>query len=561
MRVRDRVLRIVTVTAFLSLLSPSVWAIGKLQGYVEQGAQRHLNSGVFAITRGGSAQTNPYSQQSYPQASVLVCKEGYDCNADPTKKATIYSDSARTAKANPFTASTNGWWEFYTDEVTVDIRFSGGGIATPYTWTSLPVPEYGGVSLRPANLYSFGAKGDGTTDDTTAITNWISFGGTNTVPCYAPSGSFVTTEKIAISTDGMEIYGDSKNLTKFINKASAGKPTFFSDSAQYVKMHDLAIVGRATFPNTGIQFAVNAGGTDSGGFWDIHDIMLVPNGIGIHFNGNSVGGYGGLNSYTLRDIYYWPSGWNVGATAEVANLKHAILADGTGVVNDVYINNLNAVGVAQSSDANRACIKWNTGGLSGNVIVNGGELEGVDLRAIDYTNVWGFTIRDPFVENSQLRFDTCRYGRISGVNAVANHSGGAKAITVIGSSQLMFADFSATSAGTEITFDAGSSTCALINVSINTVTNSGSFLTEYNSISSASADSLTAGRRAFKFGIDTAIFSTGCAIYSGSGTPEGAVAAPVCSVFLRTNGGADSTMYLKTSGSGNTGWQPVDTTP
>jgi len=43
-------------------------------------------------------------------------------------------------------------------------------------------------------------------------------------------------------------------------------------------------------------------------------------------------------------------------------------------------------------------------------------------------------------------------------------------------------------------------------------------------------------------------------IYSGTNTPEGAVTATVGSLFLRTNGGAGSTLYVKESGSGNTGW-------
>lgn len=41
---------------------------------------------------------------------------------------------------------------------------------------------------------------------------------------------------------------------------------------------------------------------------------------------------------------------------------------------------------------------------------------------------------------------------------------------------------------------------------------------------------------------------------AGSGTPEGNVTAPVGSIYLRTNGGAGTTFYVKESGSGNTGW-------
>ncbi|NBW09755.1 MAG: hypothetical protein EBR82_17200 [Caulobacteraceae bacterium] len=41
---------------------------------------------------------------------------------------------------------------------------------------------------------------------------------------------------------------------------------------------------------------------------------------------------------------------------------------------------------------------------------------------------------------------------------------------------------------------------------------------------------------------------------TGTGTPEGAVTAPVGTLFLRTDGGAGTTLYVKETGSGNTGW-------
>lgn len=40
----------------------------------------------------------------------------------------------------------------------------------------------------------------------------------------------------------------------------------------------------------------------------------------------------------------------------------------------------------------------------------------------------------------------------------------------------------------------------------------------------------------------------------GNGSPEGAVSAPVGSVFHRLNGGAGTSFYVKESGTGNTGW-------
>lgn len=48
--------------------------------------------------------------------------------------------------------------------------------------------------------------------------------------------------------------------------------------------------------------------------------------------------------------------------------------------------------------------------------------------------------------------------------------------------------------------------------------------------------------------------SSGQLITAGAGTPEGAVTAPVGSLYLRSNGGANTTLYIKESGAGNTGW-------
>ena len=40
----------------------------------------------------------------------------------------------------------------------------------------------------------------------------------------------------------------------------------------------------------------------------------------------------------------------------------------------------------------------------------------------------------------------------------------------------------------------------------------------------------------------------------GEGSPEGAVAAEVGTLYTRTDGGAGTTLYVKESGTGVTGW-------
>jgi hypothetical protein len=51
-----------------------------------------------------------------------------------------------------------------------------------------------------------------------------------------------------------------------------------------------------------------------------------------------------------------------------------------------------------------------------------------------------------------------------------------------------------------------------------------------------------------------AVQNTQAGIYSGTGTPEGVVTAAIGSMFMRTDGGAGTSHYIKESGTGNTGW-------
>jgi hypothetical protein len=41
---------------------------------------------------------------------------------------------------------------------------------------------------------------------------------------------------------------------------------------------------------------------------------------------------------------------------------------------------------------------------------------------------------------------------------------------------------------------------------------------------------------------------------TGSGSPSGNVTAPIGTLYINTDGGAGTTLYVKESGSGSTGW-------
>lgn len=56
---------------------------------------------------------------------------------------------------------------------------------------------------------------------------------------------------------------------------------------------------------------------------------------------------------------------------------------------------------------------------------------------------------------------------------------------------------------------------------------------------------------------DVQIGPSGQLFTTGTGSPEGATIAPIGSMYLRVDGGPNQAIYIKESGSGNTGWTAV----
>ncbi|KKM87470.1 hypothetical protein LCGC14_1268630, partial [marine sediment metagenome] len=108
------------LAATLLLLATALPAHGRerVSGWCEQGGND--------VTVGGLTSTEDV-QESFASCTVTV----YDVGT--LDIASIFSDDSGTVKANPFTASSTGFWFFLADDARYDIRFSGGGIVTPFT--------------------------------------------------------------------------------------------------------------------------------------------------------------------------------------------------------------------------------------------------------------------------------------------------------------------------------------------------------------------------------------------------------------------------------------------
>ncbi len=144
----------------LAICAPFAAANGNLSGFCDQGNIKATLSGLTS--------TNTFLG-SYPQCRVQV-------NVHGGGLATIYSDNSGTPLANPFTASTVGWWQFYAANGRYDVVLSGGTpISLPSAWTISDqlIFDYATVNLCTgtiANTINCISPGSSMGNDTTGQT-------------------------------------------------------------------------------------------------------------------------------------------------------------------------------------------------------------------------------------------------------------------------------------------------------------------------------------------------------------------------------------------------------
>lgn len=167
-----RYLLLISFILFFCLPTYSQTTLRKYQGYAERG--------------GKSVQVSPtiiYKvQESYPSATVTVYLTG------TTTLASIYSNSTGSVKSNPFTANSDGYYDFYIKSGRYDIKLSDGGIVTPFTLSDIKIDD-----LSPYSPINYGAKCDsssagGGTDDTTAFTSMLTDIGSRISTITLPQG-------------------------------------------------------------------------------------------------------------------------------------------------------------------------------------------------------------------------------------------------------------------------------------------------------------------------------------------------------------------------------------
>lgn len=285
----------------------------KAQGFCEQGGQTVSSGGVTSSTK---------VQRTYTGCTVTVF------NAGTAVLATIYSDSAGTPKANPFTAdASTGAWFFYGLVGEYDVQFSGVGISPTFTrgdWIIPSASAGGGGAVGGTGTLNFIPRWTSTTNIgdsvmsqsgttiTTAGSQVISGGTTplSVTQGAASSGSpnlFAITggahTGLAADTEAVDF---NWNLSRTVQFTAGGgsfalqrairiqSPTYSSTSAETIT--DAALIdiespkaGTNLTITNGWAMRVSASAASHGGILFDHPINATGNSISWRINGNTVG--------------------------------------------------------------------------------------------------------------------------------------------------------------------------------------------------------------------------------------------------------------------------------
>lgn len=209
----------------------------KIQGWCQ-------NGGTAVTIPGTQGSGNQRFQQSFRSCTVTVYLAG------TTTLATLYADTAGTAKANPFTASSVGQWFFYAEGGSYDVMFSGGGISAPFT--------LGDFSIRHDILEctDYGVTGNGTTNDTTALQRCITAATEGSTVHI--SGTPLITSTISVSTGNIRITGQGQDTNARIKMTGVLSLPMFQLETGSIRFDHLMLQGDGSSTGGGID-ATNTG--------------------------------------------------------------------------------------------------------------------------------------------------------------------------------------------------------------------------------------------------------------------------------------------------------------
>jgi hypothetical protein len=398
----------------------------------------------------------------------------------------------------------------------------------------------------------FGAIGDGTNDDTVEIQDALDAAGEGGL-VYFPAGTYLTGK---LEWGGQSLLGAGRLVTNIKGLPSqdvfnAAGPPLAATSDHLAAISDLTITvddsvdASASFPQRGgVGNACFAFDFPDGAATyplrfnhaSIERVKLQGLSTTVGGQNKSVGFYfqSPPNLSRFRDLYFYRLDYGWWDHYPTSNLTSVEFYSDHNTLDSIYWNGCGDAArfINHGFEKHSNLIVHGTGG---NGIVYGG------VVSLARQNCWGLTIDQVFIELIN-----------PGVGTPLDISGEGHTVRNLtsfpdGGPLLIKCTYS--------NFD----NIAVNNTADNpiiTITGSDNILTGVRHAGTpATAPVIT------NSGSRNQILSTGGSTYPlqlwGTGSPESAVTAPVGSLYRRTDGGASTSLYIKESGTGNTGWRAV----
>lgn len=341
--------------------------------------------------------------------------------------------TGRQARVSGYASSADGGGGLFT--------YNSGSSATDDNGTILQPTSGSGRWIRcyegDVNVKWFGAKGDGSTDDTTAIQaalNKLAGKGT----CFIPLGAYVVSSSLTIGTGGgvsrpVIIRGVGQG-TQIINAAGGSTPTFAMKGVSFWVLRDMLLTGNSTAKNDMVLVDKDGSGNQSARFL-IENVITQPAGRGFVLKSTNTG--------VLRSCKHWPSsnaaGPTVAPTVTASDIDHGIYLTGD-FANDITIQDFDCQPTA-TYKAGMCAIKLDA--TTGNAIrVLGGTLEGsgsivgTGRYALNFANIYFGVFENCYCENADIRISNCRYISLNQIDQAGSgtllFTGNAQYNTVLG---------------------------------------------------------------------------------------------------------------------------------
>jgi hypothetical protein len=380
------------------------------------------------------------------------------------------------------------------------------------------------------NVKDFGAVGDGVTDDTAAIQAAID-SNASFIQVYIPPGTYRLSSPLIIDRQNLSLFGAAQWTTLFPDAGVTAIEVSKNNGTQRTQLRDFRIYG-----NTNATGGIALGG-DFVAFCQIQNLVIL--------NFLATGSFGiklsKVQELDIDNCYIADNYNNIHFPNAAGNFATSVHIHGQGG----YVGRASNVGILLDKEAvsfkvSDIVIESNDVGFACQGLGNQVTFDNIHFEANGGANA--IYVAGNSARSGQFTIKNCFFFD-NAINLRADYA----FIMMENNTGLM--ETGKFSFGTAVNaYFANNKTDD--GVSINPIA-------QYEALRASATvsyfDKSDTGR-VFQRSDQIYVGAGSAAIFSGPGTPETFVTAAIGSLYLRTDGGANTTLYVKESGTGNTGW-------